>query len=211
MISTKTASAGVAHIQALCRQISPDREPVELPIRPEPDAESRNCFHNVKRKVQSEGGRIQFGWAIWEWRGVYIEAEHHAVYEPPSGAPWVDITPSEMPEITRRPFLPDDTATYDYDNEGILRDNHRVALSDDPLIEAFFSSAREKLLIMNSIPGVGAVSVDPMTAARLTAVTRRQEQQVFHLAMKYTPQGARCFCGSGAKFKRCHGETRGRQ
>lgn len=191
--------------------ISPDRTPILLPITSAPECQPLDCFHCVKHLAQREGGRVQFGWAIWEWPRVYIEAEHHAVYQPPGGLPWVDVTPSSHPEITRRLFLPDDAATYDYENEGILRDNHRVALSDDPLIEDFFKAARARVEIMNSLPGVGAIEVDPATAGRLAALDNLQQQQVFGLVMKFTPQNARCFCGSGEKFKRCHGQRRGRR
>jgi hypothetical protein len=194
-------------VRKLCARTSPDREPVSLPIRPDPDCEPLDCFEYVRRKVQREGGRIQCGWAIWEWPRVFVEAEHHAVYEPANGPPWVDITPSTFPEV-RRLFLPDDTATYDFENEGILRDNIRLALSDDPLIQQFFNAAKDRLAILNAIPGIGQVSADALTAARLSAIEREQTRLIVALGMKYTSQGAPCFCGSGQKFKRCHGESR---
>ncbi|HVA82138.1 MAG TPA: SEC-C metal-binding domain-containing protein [Candidatus Binataceae bacterium] len=86
----------------------------------------------------------------------------------------------------------------------MLRDNQRLALRDDPLIQELFAAASEESRIMNGIPGVGAVSVGAETAARLSNVRDHTEQIVFRLAMKYTPQNALCFCGSGKKFKRCH-------
>ena len=56
------------------------------------------------------------------------------------------------------------------------------------------------------IIGVGAVSMDLETAQELAAVEADQEGLVVSLGMKYTPQNAPCFCGSGQKFKHCHGE-----
>jgi hypothetical protein len=139
---------------------------------------------------------------------VYVEAEHHAVYEPPTGPPWIDITPSALPEIRRRLFLPDDSAVYDFENEGALRDNQRLALGDDPLIDQFFAAAEKRVAILNSIPGVGEVAIDPETAVKLEAAEAEVVRIVNGLAMKYTPQNAQCFCGSGRKFKRCHGQPR---
>jgi hypothetical protein len=158
--------------------------------------------------VEREGGRIQYGWAIWERPRVYIEAEHHAVYEPPGGLPWLDITPSASPEITRRLFLPDDTAVYDFENEGVLRDNFRLALSDDPIIQKFFAVAAERSAFLNTIPGVNVTvyDVDQQTLTRISQIDEQLAELQLALAMKYTPQSAPCFCGSGTKFKRCHGQ-----
>ena len=61
---------------------------------------------------------------------------------------------------------------------------------------------------MNDIPGVGPVPVNAQIAALLSAVRDRKERIVQQLAMKYTPQNAPCFCDSGTKFKRCHGQQR---
>jgi hypothetical protein len=205
MLTVRPPDAITADVRRLCRQICPELDPVFLPIRAEPGAVPLDCFATVKRKVDREGGRIQFGWAIWEWPRVYIEAEHHAVYEPPEGPPWLDLTPAVEPGVRRRLFLPDDTALYDFENEGVLRDNFRLALSDDLLIQQLFHAARERLAILNALPGVGAIAVDRLKAAKMAAVEQKKAQAIYKLALKYTPQNARCFCGSGRKFKHCHG------
>jgi hypothetical protein len=210
MLTTRTPEAVSEPVRRLCRQIRPGVEPVFVPIKQEPDAAPLDCFEAVRRKVARDGGRIQFGWAIWEWPRVYIEAEHHAVYEPPAGPPWVDLTPAAV-GIWRRLFLPDDTAVYDFENEGVLRDNVRLAVADDPLVEELFDTARDRLRILNALPGVGQIKVDRQTAAQLTALERRKAQLGYELALKYAPQNARCFCGSGQKFKRCHGSQKGGQ
>lgn len=114
-----------------------------------------------------------------------------------------------MPHIAARLFLPDSTAAYDFENEGVRRDNHRQALTKDPLVARFFESARRHSEIMNSIPGIGEVQVTPAVARELQSVEYENAQITMALAMKYTPRNARCFCGSGEKFKRCHGQARG--
>jgi hypothetical protein len=192
----------------LCRQINADSTPSYVAISAEPGCEANDCFECIRQKVEREGGRIQFGWSIWEWPHVYVEAEHHAIYEPPGGGTPRDITPSADPQVTRRLFLPDDSATYDFENEGVLRDNRRLALVDDPLVREFFAAAEKRLAILNSIPGVGTVEVDPNVALALQAAEMELAGIVHRLGMKYTPQNARCFCGSGEKFKRCCGRPR---
>ena len=137
----------------LCQQIAPGTRPQFIHITPEPGCGPADCFANVRRKVQREGGRLQYGWALWEWPKVFLEAEHHAVYEPPHGPPWRDLTPCLRGSRTRL-FLPDDIATYDFENEGYLRENRRLALSDDPLIEELFTASKRQVAFLNSLPGV---------------------------------------------------------
>jgi hypothetical protein len=166
-----------------------------------------DCFNNVRRLTESEGGDIQFGWAIWEWPGVFLEAEHHAVYVPPDGGPWVDITPPQapVPSIASRLFLPDSTASYDFANEGVRRHNHQKALRKDPLIQEFFQACRHHSDLMNSIPGVGEVKVDARTSRMIERVLEIQGFLFLQMGMKYTPRNSPCFCGSGRKFKHCYG------
>jgi hypothetical protein len=119
----------------------------------------------------------------------------------------LDITPSASPEIRRRLFLPDNTAVYDFEHEGVLRDNIRFALADDPLIQEFFAAGARRSAVLNAIPGVN-VTVNDVDEETLTRISDAEQQLVelqVALAMKYTPQNAPCFCGSGNKFKRCHG------
>jgi hypothetical protein len=206
----RTPDSISAKVLDLCRQINSAGAPMYITITPEPGCAPNDCFECIRQKVAREGGRVQFGWTIWEWPHVYLEAEHHAVYEPRTGPPWVDITPSVMPEIRRRLFLPDDGAVYDFETEGVLRDNKRLALNDDPLIQEFFAAATRKTEILNSIPGVNVTvnDVDAATLERISEAERELGELTVKLAMKYTPQNAPCPCGSGQKFKRCHGQPR---
>jgi hypothetical protein len=162
----------------------------------------------VRRKVEAEGGRMQTGWAIWEWPNAFLRAEHHAVYEPPSGSPWFDITPSESSTVTRRLFLPDDSATYDFQNEGFRRNDKFIGLVADPLVYEYFQLTTERNEILNSIPGVGMVSLTDDAARRFQTNAHQIMMAEMQLAMNYTPQNAPCFCGSGAKFKHCHGKLK---
>lgn len=74
-----------------CREISPDAKPRYLPVMPDPMAQPSECFNNVMARVSKEGGTLVYGWLVWEWPNVFIEAEHHAVWE--SKGTFVDITP----------------------------------------------------------------------------------------------------------------------
>jgi|ERR1017187_3499677 hypothetical protein len=86
-------------------KIGSTAEPQFITITPELGCKAGDCFMNVQNKVIREGGRIQFGWAIWEWPGALLEAEHHAVYASPENAQFIDPTPCERGS-RRRLFVP---------------------------------------------------------------------------------------------------------
>ena len=62
------------------------------------------------------------GWAIWEWPGVFIEAEFHAVWASPEGQ-LVDFAPRSL-RSSHVVFLPDPSRKY----EGRQVDNIRKPL-----------------------------------------------------------------------------------
>lgn len=204
MTLSQTPKTIDAAVSRLCAAINPEARPVYLEIKPDPDSESLDCFHNVRRKAEREGGEIQLGWAIWTWPRVFVEAEHHAVYLSPEGQ-LIDTTPPQAHGITRRLFLPDAAAVYDFANEGVRRDNIRHALSNDPLIRSFFSAAERRTAILNAIPGIGMIAVDERIARQIAAAEEAVAQIQVQLAAKYTKPNDPCICGSGTKFKRCHG------
>jgi SEC-C motif len=205
---TRTPSPLDRHVIAFCRGISPKAKPVLLPIKDEAGAIPLECFSNVRSKVSKEGGRIVFGWAIWEWPNVYVEAEHHAVYEGPDGCEWLDITPSETPNIFTRVFIEDASAVYDFQNEGIRRDNHRLALHNDPLIQEFFRGAKAITEALNKLPGIGEIIVPEPVARHIQTLEINQAHRTMALVRKYLKRNDPCFCGSGRKFKACHGVGR---
>lgn len=106
LTNTQPADPSAEHVLRFCRTLVPAARPLVVPILPRDGCELLDCFNNARRQVARDGGRIQLGWAIWEWAHVYVEAEHHAVYDPGNGQPWVDLTPSVDGETVRL-FLAD--------------------------------------------------------------------------------------------------------
>jgi hypothetical protein len=168
----------------LCDRIVPGSRPVFLDITADPACSPEDCFENVRQKVEKEGGRIQYGWALWEWPRVFIEAEHHAVYESSTGPPWLDLTPC-LRASRRRLFLPDNTATYDFNDEGFRRDNIRIALSDDPDIEDLFKASKRRSSFYNQLPGVGQIELSTSESRELEKIERRLARATAVLAEKY--------------------------
>jgi hypothetical protein len=90
-----------APVKYLSHQINPNVAPRYITITPEPSWALQNAFECVRRKVACSAGRIQAGWSIWVWPGVYLQAEHHAVYEPPAGS-WLEQAARECRMGRRR-------------------------------------------------------------------------------------------------------------
>ena len=202
-MSMKTANPENADVQAFCQTISPS-SPLFVKIAPREDCTSKDSFLNVQKQVDRFGGDMRTGWSIRDWPGAYIEAEHHAVYDPGNGAAWIDVTPALDGE-THRLFLADETATYDAANPGVRRDNIRKAHTNDPLILELFKVAAEKTRLMNMIPGVSAAHVPPALRQPLALIGQRHVKLSIDVSMRYTSRNDPCFCGSGKKFKQCHG------
>jgi hypothetical protein len=121
-------------VLALCNEVNPATQPIFLTINSDISCEPNDCFMCVRRKIEKERGRMQTGWAIWEWPNAFLRVEHHAVYEPSSGQCWIDITPSELLTVSRRLFLPDDRASYSFENEGFRRNDYFKGMVSDPLV-----------------------------------------------------------------------------
>ena len=185
-------------IQRLIDKVTPNGEAVYLAVLPESDAVANECFPNVQAKIEREGGQMLCGWQIWEWPHVMVEAEFHAVWLSPEGQ-MIDITPKPHGE-TQILFVPDDRLGY----SGVTVDNKRMPLRDDQLIRHFIAASEAITRVMNkgeriSLHGhvsVPAAEINPLLLAQgflgesLTAGLRDHDP---------------CLCGSGGKYKRCHG------
>ena len=40
-----------------------------------------DCLVNVQRKKREVGGEIRFGWAVWQWLDVFVEAELSTAFQ----------------------------------------------------------------------------------------------------------------------------------
>jgi hypothetical protein len=198
-------------VKKLKAELNLDTVPMRIKAVPEPEAQELNCFEIIDDKVRRQGGHIRLGWAVWQHDDLYIEGEFHAVYDPGNGLPCVDCTPrvGSFREIL---FLPDPNATYDLASTDII-DNCRVPLNPDPRIKLALDYFSEEAALKNSVPGVNVIVPQDvarkiiacrMKASQLLSQVTRPQQRVPLL----TPKVGRndpCPCGTGKKYKRCHG------
>lgn len=175
-------------ILLLSNEIAPDALPEIVAHHPAPGAVVRECFPNVIERVRTHGGELVYGWAIWEWPEVFIEAEHHGVWRSPEGM-LIDITPHEYPTDGVL-FLPDPSATYDFDNF-TRRDNVRRAVTTLPAVAEFLDLSALSSRKLESVSVGKEYRMSERDLLQLQAIEDRKtalkKQIYFHLARSRNP------------------------
>lgn len=127
----KNPNTDAEHVVAFCKSISPV-EPVKLEVKPIRGLQAGDCFNNLDRVISKAGGSCLLGWALYEWPGVFIEAECHHVWKKKNGS-LQDPTPRNDGR-KRIVFLPDPSLSV-----FSFPDNKRLLLTDDPVITEYLS------------------------------------------------------------------------
>jgi hypothetical protein len=204
-MNTTTPEKITGQVMRLCGRVLPGAKPAYVPVHTQPECEPNECFLNVRAAVGIGGGRIAYGWAIWIWPGVLVEAEHHAVWELPDGS-LVDITP-KVEEEQRVLFLRDDGAVFDF--EGFhRRDNVRLALSSNPVIQEFIDASAALTAFFEAHSAGREISFEPEELRPLEERARRAQHAVYDLCLKPTDL---CTCGSRRQVRKCCGIERARR
>lgn len=185
-------------IRRLVERLKPHGEAVYLMVQPEPDAVVNECFPNVEAKVARDGGRMLCGWQLWEWPHVLVEAEFHAVWLTPAGE-MVEITPKAHLE-PRILFVPDERLHY----AGLTLDNVRMPLRDDQIIRHFIRVSEAKTLVLNRGERAAQHGYVSVPVHEIEPLLMTQSFLGESLARGFRDHDP-CLCGSGGKYKRCHG------
>jgi len=198
MVVSTTPKRITPEISAFCEEIAPGEHPVYVFVQPEGDCSIRDCFWNVRRKIERDGGNTQHGWIIWEWPSVSLEAEFHAVWRSPEGA-YTDITPKEDGE-KRILFLAHHVRVYDYESDGLAPDSIRKALTSDPIVHEYLSVSAQLVALIKRHAS-GRTSVMPAEEYEELIMSKAElRRQILNSRMRRNDP---CFCGSGNKYKRC--------
>lgn len=140
------------------------------------------------------------GWQLWEWPHVLVEAEFHAVWQSPQGQ-MIDLTPKPHQESTVL-FVPDVRRRY----TGATVDNVRLPVRDDQLIRHFIAVSEAITRVLGrGVPAAaeGHVSVPAHEIKPL----QEAHQFLGHALLTGLRDHQPCLCGSGSKYKRCHGRV----
>lgn len=189
-----------------CAKVVQGSEPVFLPVIPATGAQPNNCFPVVAQHVEQYGGSISHGWQIWEWRGVLVEAEFHAVWRDNVGK-LCDITP-KIPPTERILFLHDPERVYN----GRQVNNVRRALCPFEGVRLFIDACDEEYALLNRGKRAeehGHVILEGEDLVAMHALQERKESAYATImqmlaSLRKAGRNDPCPCGSGLKFKKCH-------
>ncbi len=118
----------------------PEKKVLNISHRPKSKYLPNDCYENVKKHISQNGGDIVYGWSIWEWPQVFIEAFHHALWKNPKGR-LIDISPDDTTLFPYRLFVEEPDAIFA--DEMPRYQNKRMLLNDDPLIGEFITTCEE--------------------------------------------------------------------
>lgn len=196
---TSTPRRTTQAILALCDEINPGAKPFEVPVRPADQSEKDECFHNVRQIVEKEGGTLLYGWAIWEWPKVLVEAEHHAVWE--KDGVFIDVTP-KLNKEKRILFLPDPQRAYDFSGNIRLQNIRRV-LRNSIEVKQWLGLVDQFNALCEKNRNGREVSLDPIEFSFMNeSITRAKLEIICQLASETNPRD-RCICSSGIEFRKC--------
>lgn len=185
------------HVEKLLALMNAVMEPEIVPVEVDPTGKLANCYGNVLDKVSRDGGRIHYGWVIWQSKNL-CEAEHHAVWEDSAGD-LHDITPRSE-NIDKIMFLPDENKPY----RGNTIDNFRLNISGNPVIDDFIYVCEvvEKLFTYATRKNNEEVAV-PSDLAQHINMYQIIKSNLLHFADNGCKLGSRCFCGSIKSYTSC--------
>jgi hypothetical protein len=191
------------HVIDFCNALVSGAIPVYLSVEGGPADIVGDCVSNVRRHIAAGGGNAVLGWSIWEWHGVMIEGEFHMVWGDPNGA-LHDVTPKPTP-MARILFLPDQKVQYD---EQQINNVRRPLIEDERLAE-FIGVADKEYEIMNRGERAnqhGAIEFSREEYMELQRLQLRKALIMERILMNEPGRNDLCRCGSGRKWKRCHGQ-----
>lgn len=186
-------------IRALCRDLSPNNRPTWVAVKPDPNAIVSECFINAAARVARDGGSLVFGWTIWEWPRIFIEAEHHAVWE--KDGERLDITPHVNGQ-QRILFLPDPGRVYDFEGKRRLI-NVKRSLGEFSSVDRWIAASDDLQRTMEDNSVGNEVRMNREHLKALWERARMAQAQVLIDLVSNTKVNAPCFCRSGKKFKKC--------
>ena len=167
--------------------------PEYVPVIPDAGAAVDDCFRNVRARVDRDGGEILHGWQIWEWVGVLVEAEFHAVWVSPVGQK-IDVTPKSENRIL---FLPDAQLQW----TGRHRDNIRLPVTPSQLFDDLQAVSKRIVSEYNLAPHVPEGPILPLSRIGPLMELKGAISTLLNAGGNLNSP---CPCGSQRKYKICH-------
>ena len=179
------------NVKKFCNDYINKNELFYVDIIPDKNAKMHNCFYNVDDVIKKYGGSKIYGWVIWKWPNILIEAEAHAIWKREDGK-YIDVTPHEK-NINKILFVPDMDMVY----KGTIIRSKRMPLTNSPDTKRLIqlNEIRENIMLNSE----GDTYELPKN---LFLELMKLEKQFNTIARRNEP----CPCNSGLKYKKCCGK-----
>jgi hypothetical protein len=188
-------------VERLLDFMNAEFDPEIVPVVVESYATPANCFPNVQEKIKRDGGKIHYGWAIWQHNHI-IEAEHHAVWED-DNENLLDITPQKERYETIM-FLPDNTNVY---NGQMGKPNVRLNISGNRLVDDFIVYANTIDLLYGMATRIDNQRLSlPEQIVNCIQSLEACKQNVLLFYASGNNNKSKCFCGSTKPYDLCQGQ-----
>jgi hypothetical protein len=175
-----------------------DATPVFVSVKPEKRAIENDCFQNVNRMVNENGGNTIFGWALYE-SNILVEAMYHAIYKTINDE-LVDITPN-IYSFSRILFVEDKNSPY----TGATRDNFRVNPSGNPLVDDFIHIYEAEYKIKNYRERAYTTEIKLLRSEfDILRYIESIKVPLELFILRGRSSDSICFCGSNKKYYECH-------
>ena len=186
-------------LKKLIETIGITAAPVLVKIKPCPGAIVSECFPNVDKKIEKNGGTRIVGWQIWRTKNL-IEAEFHAVWKSDKNV-LIDITPKIVP-MSEIMFIEDYIKKY----EGKPVDNYRLNISSNSLVDDLIKVSETIFEIENR--GSRANDHELRLGGEELQIWEILNEMKMHIPImlsKGLTKNQKCYCGQD-KYKKCHGK-----
>lgn len=189
-------------INRLLDKLNVEYEAETIPLKVETFSEPQQCFGNVAKKVERDGGRAHCGWLIHTDSRFIIEAERHVVWEN-DNSELIDVTPQE-PNVTEVIFVSDDVEDV---NKCRDIDNVRLNRTNNQLVDDFIKVCET----LTAITCLGErvddynIALDSDIAPYVSKYGILKNY-IYNLMCQNGDIHSFCFCGSNDSYYRCHGK-----
>jgi uncharacterized protein YchJ len=205
MMNTITPLTISQDVLALCHQLVDHPEPVFLNVTPIPNAAINDCFQIVSNYILDYGGTISYGWQIWEWPFVFIEAEFHAVWKDNDNV-LHDLTPKQN-SASHILFLPDSKKVYE--GKQVINVWHHLSNQQD--VDDYVKARQAEFELMNRgnrATQHGVVELEATEAEEHAQILKRKVDAYRQIInrLQRIERNDPCPCRSGKKYKKCHGK-----
>lgn len=184
-------------ISELCLEIGKHGTPIYIPSIPEDKIERHDCTRAVKQKIVRDGGEARFGWLIWQWANIVLEASAYIVWKDETGNLF-DVTPKET-KYESVLFIPASVC------DGVKLMNKRIPITDSALIKELveISDKCETVLQKSTCTS----QVDKEVLGNILSYKKRKDE-IMRIVSRKAERNELCPCGSGIKYKKCCGYYR---